>query len=289
MYEPMGYLHSLETMGLVDGPGIRTIFFLQGCPLRCLYCHNPDTQEIDCLISDKAAHDHGVRSRLDDHIEIGAAVVITVEDVVRIACRYRSYYGKRGGVTISGGEPLMQAPFVLACFKALHDAGITTCLDTSGYAVREENVATVPALLQEADTILLDIKGFRPDGWLRIAQREMDPYERFVGQLKAYGGKIWLRHVMVPGYTDSREAMEELCEWLAAHPWLLAPLDRIQILPYHTAGIEKYRELGRPYLLEGVEAMDRAKAHHWEDLLMAALKRWKAEGRFDGRLEVESA
>lgn len=252
---PAGRLHSLETMGLVDGPGIRTVFFLQGCPLRCQFCHNPDTQ---------AGPAAGVGER------------ITVDRVVETARRYRSYYGRRGGVTLSGGEPLMQAPFAAACFRALHAEGVHTCLDTSGYGFGEQTAA----VLAETDTLLLDIKAFDPNAWRVITGRDMAAFERFVELLRDFSGSIWLRHVMVPGRTDDAASMNRLADWLDRHPWVLFRLDRIQILPYHTAGVEKYRRLGRPYALDGVPPLDPAVGLMWERKLTAALAGWRQTGVF---------
>lgn len=252
---PAGRLHSLETMGLVDGPGIRTVFFLQGCPLRCQFCHNPDTQ---------AGPAAGVGER------------ITVDRVVETARRYRSYYGRRGGVTLSGGEPLMQAPFAAACFRALHAEGVHTCLDTSGYGFGKQTAA----VLAETDTLLLDIKAFDPNAWRVMTGRDMAAFERFVELLRDFSGSIWLRHVMVPGRTDDAASMNRFGDWLDRHPWVLARLDRIQILPYHTAGVEKYRRLGRPYALAGVPPLDPAVGLMWERKLTAALAGWRQTGVF---------
>lgn len=256
---PVGFLHSLETMGLLDGPGIRTVFFLQGCPLRCRFCHNPDTQ---------AAPSAGVGER------------ITVARVIETARRYRTYYGRRGGVTMSGGEPLIQAPFVAACFRALHAEGVHTCLDTSGYGFGEQTAA----VLTETDTLLLDVKAFDPDAWRAMTGRDMAAFERFVELLRDFGGSIWLRHVMVPGWTDDAASMNRFGAWLERHPWILTRLDRIQILPYHTAGVEKYRQMGRAYALDGVPALDPAVGLMWERRLAAALAALRETGVF-GSLE----
>ncbi len=239
-----GFLHSFESMGLVDGPGIRSIFFLQGCPLRCQFCHNPDTQPP----ADPAR---------------GRGEPITVEQVVARAKRYQSYYGAAGGVTFSGGDPLIQAPFVLAAFEALHRAGINTCLDTSGYF----GGPTVAAVLQETDTLLLDIKAFRPGDWRERTGSDMAVFERFVDGLKDFSGQVWLRHVMVPGWTDNEAAMQDLCHWLNRRPFLTDKIEVIQILPYHTYGVDKYRELGLPYALEGVPDMDKDRCSILEEKL----------------------
>lgn len=226
-----GYIHSIESMGVFDGPGIRTVFFLQGCPLRCAYCHNPDTQAFS---KEKS---------------------IEPSEVLRLAKRYRLYYGKDGGVTFSGGEPLSQGAFVSECLKLLKEEGIHTCIDTSGAG----DPAWYREILPYTDLILLDIKQFDASRYLELTERDWKAFWRFAGNLGENGfkGKLWLRHVMMPGVSDNIKAMEELLR-------LIEPLrpftEKIEILPYHTMGIEKYKKLGRPYRLEGMPAMDKKKA-----------------------------
>lgn len=263
--EAKAYVHSIETMGLLDGPGIRTVFFLQGCPLRCSYCHNPDTQ---CM----SARRHWPGRVMD------------VPQLLSFVKRYRGYYGKLGGVTFSGGEPLMQADFVYEAFRALHAAGINTCLDTSGYLVGAAQWERLPGILAECDTLLLDVKAFDKQAFEALTERPAEPYEHFLEALRGYTGVIVLRHVMVPGMTDNEAAMQDFARWMAEHEWLLPRVARIQILPYHAAGAGKYAELGRPYRLEGVPEMDREAAEAWEEKLALALDRWREEGRCDGRL-----
>ena len=230
-----GYLHSIETMGLLDGPGIRTVFFLQGCPLRCQFCHNPDTQEFN------------------------ERQPIEPEEVLRLAGRYRSYYGEDGGVTFSGGEPLAQPEFVYESLKLLKEEGYNTCVDTSGVA----RPAAVARLLPYVDRFLLDIKDFTDEGFKELTAQEMKHLYRFMDLLEAcdYQGKLWLRHVMVPGRTDTQEYMDIFLK-------VIEPLrkwtERIEILPYHTMGVDKYAQLGRSYPLEGVPAMDKDKAKELE-------------------------
>lgn len=188
-----GYVHSIETMGLVDGPGTRTIFFLQGCPLRCAYCHNPDTQK-----------------------RVGGQLM-TPEEIVRTASRYRTYYGEEGGVTFSGGEPLLQGKFVYQTLKLLKAEGYNTCIDTSGFG----NPQYYPLIMPLVDTLILDVKAFDQQSFKDLTLIDgFEIYIDFLKNLDHYGfdGQIWVRHVMVPGLTDSKEAMEKFVRILKANP-----------------------------------------------------------------------
>lgn len=230
-----GKLHSIETMGLVDGPGTRTIFFLQGCPLRCAYCHNPDSQEIN------------------------AGKEITPEEVLKIATRYRNYHGEDGGVTFSGGEPLLQGEFLYKSLDLLKENGFTTAVDTSGFGNKRYYGRIFPLI----DTMLLDVKAFSDKEFYNLTKGSFKTYRKFVEDLDKNGfrGQIWVRHVMVPGYTDNEDSMRSLVE--AIEP-IKKFVERIEILPYHTAGISKYEEMGREYELEGVEAMNHERAKELE-------------------------
>ena len=230
-----GQLHSIETMGLVDGPGIRTIFFLQGCPLRCLYCHNPDTQDLN-----------GGRT-------------ITSSEILQLANRYKPYQGEDGGVTFSGGEPLLHGEFLAESVKLLKENDFNVCIDTSGYGQKKYYSQIFPYV----DTILLDVKAFSEQAYLDMCFVPQKPLIDFMHQLENYGfrGQIWVRHVMVPGYTDNKKSMQELIQTIEPIQHLV---ERLEILPYHTMGKEKYNELNMPYLLENVEAMDKEKAKEFE-------------------------
>ena len=174
-------LHSIETMGLVDGPGIRTVFFLQGCPLRCNYCHNPDSQSMFSKIR------------------------ITPKEVVDIAKRYKSYYTRSGGgVTFSGGEPLLQGEFLLETLKLLKKEGINTAIDTSGYW----DVRFYKEILEYVDVILLDIKHFDNTGYKKVTGKSMSGFYKFLSSLDNFNGILWLRHVMVPSVTDNIKSIE---------------------------------------------------------------------------------
>lgn len=242
--EIKGSLHSIETMGLVDGPGIRTLFFLQGCPLKCQYCHNPDSQHF-----------------MGEHH-------ITVKEVVDIANRYREYYeASGGGVTFSGGEPLMQGAFLVKALEALKEQGISTCVDTSGYGVKKY----YSKIFKLTDTLLLDIKHVDNAQHLKLTGRDMSGILSFIEALKEqrFKGQIIIRHVMVPGETDHIESMDRLLELIAP---IEKSVEKIEILPYHKSGIEKYSQLGWTYELENVPAMDPAVASDFETLINQRLK-----------------
>lgn len=231
-----GFLQSIETMGLVDGPGTRTIFFLQGCPLRCAYCHNPDT------------------------IKRVGGEEITPQRILEIAGRYRPYYGEEGGITFSGGEPLLQGEFLFESLKLLKQQGYNTCIDTSGLGNPRYFSRTFPLV----DTLLLDVKAFDQESFAELTTIDgFGTYLNFIANLDQYGfrGQIWVRHVMVPGYTDNEESMKKFIKIIKP---ISHRVDRIEILPYHTSGVKKYRELGIPYRLEGVEPMDKNKAKEFE-------------------------
>ncbi len=249
--EIKGSLHSIETMGLVDGPGIRTIFFLQGCPLKCQYCHNPDSQ-------------HFMGSR---HI--------SVEEVLSISKRYKEYYEvSGGGVTFSGGEPLMQGAFLIKALSALKDKGISTCVDTSGYGVKKY----YGEILRLTDTLLLDIKHVDNDKHEKLTGRDMTGILSFIKAIveNQYQGNIIIRHVMVPGETDQEEYMNQLVD-------LITPIEKnvekIEILPYHKSGIEKYSQLGWSYELDKVPAMDPKVANEFEVLVNQKLERSRKRHR----------
>lgn len=231
-----GYLHSIETMGLVDGPGTRTIFFLQGCPLRCAYCHNPDA------------------------ISTVGGEEVTPQRILEIARRYKPYHGEEGGVTFSGGEAMLQGEFVYESLKLLKGEGFNTCLDTSGIGKSEYFYKILPLV----DTLILDVKAFQKESFKDLTTANaFHKYLELVNNIEDYGfhGQIWARHVMVPGYTDNEESMKEFIDILRPVGHLV---DRIEILPYHTSGVEKYNKLGIPYRLKGVEPMDKDRAKELE-------------------------
>lgn len=237
-----GRIHSIESLGLFDGPGIRTVFFLKGCPLACKYCHNPDTQSFE------------------------GGTMYTVEEIVALAKKNKSYYdASGGGVTFSGGEPLMQGDFLIQCIKALKEENIHVALDTSGYGQKQY----MEEIIGLVDLILLDIKHIHKQGYKDLIGVEMDGLLYFMNLIKKCNTQVWVRHVMVPSYTDSYEAMEKLIDMVKdISKWLV----KVEILPYHKLGKEKYKLLNREDPLTNVNPMDEKKAQEFEAFVRSSLE-----------------
>ena len=231
-----GLIHSVESMGLVDGPGIRTVFFLQGCALRCRYCHNPDTWAR----------------------ENGRAAWYTPEEVLRRLERFQPYYGREGGVTFSGGEPLLQPEFLAETLALCRRAGIHTCLDTAGAGLGEYG-----AILAQTDLILLDVTHYHPEGYRAVTGADMGAFNKFLAAAQGAETPLWVRHVVVPGLTDGEKHLQGLERYLRT----IRNIRRVELLPYHTLGVHKYAALGIPYPLEGVEPPDPARWKDWNTRL----------------------
>lgn len=213
-----GYIHSIESAGTLDGPGIRRVLFLQGCPLACLYCHNPDARPFK----------QGRKS--DAYTEL------------REIFRNRDYLLRAGGgVTISGGEPLCQPDFVKAIFAGCREMGLHTALDTSGFTGHKAD----DALLELTDLVLLDIKHMQPDAYKVLTGVKLQPTLDFARRLAELNKPVWLRYVLVPGYTDQPEALAELAKFVSE----LGNVERVEILPYHKMGEYKWQEMGIPNAL----------------------------------------
>lgn len=255
-----GRLHSMESMGLLDGPGNRTLFFLQGCPLRCAYCHNPDA------------------------IKVFGGKEVTSDEILDKARRFRTYHGEEGGVTFSGGEPLLQGEFLYQTLEKLKDDGFNTCVDTSGFGDPKYYSKVLPLV----DTLLLDVKAFDPESFKNICGGDFHKYLKFIENLENYGfqGNIWARHVMVPGYTDNEKSMEEFVKILEP---IKNKVERIEILPYHTAGVKKYEELGLDYSLKDVPEMDKKKAKTLERYANKIFAESLREGRTEKVLEKKES
>lgn len=231
-----GRIHSLESFGTVDGPGVRFVAFMQGCPLRCQFCHNPDTWAAD-----------------------GACQYEwTPDELLTEALRYRSFI-KNGGVTVSGGEPLMQADFVRAYFALCQAEGLHTALDTSGALVTEKALS----VLDHTNLALLDIKTMDAALYPRLTGRPQTNNLRFLDELQARRIPTWIRHVVVPGLTDNDEQLRCLGEHVAQYD----NVERIEILPYHTLGTFKYEQLGLRYPLDGVPPLSADRAAEIRQML----------------------
>ncbi len=228
-----GQIHSIETMGLFDGPGVRTVFFFQGCPLKCSYCHNPDSQSFK------------------------GGKTYSVDDIVNFAKRYKPYYKDTGGVTFSGGEALMQGEFLLETMKALKAEGIHIALDTSGVGTSHY----YDEILALTDLLILDIKHFEKDPFKDLTGISMKRTSAFYDAIENYKNKLWIRHVMVPGITDSYQSMDHLFDFISIWSKMI---EKIEILPYHKLGIDKYSQLGIKDPLEDVKEMDEGLAKSYE-------------------------
>ena len=233
-----GKIHSVESMGLVDGPGIRVVVFMQGCALRCLYCHNPDTWTLD-----------GNKDALD----------FTPEELVKKISRFRSYFERSGGgVTFSGGDPLRQPEFLKECLRLCKEKGIHTTLDTSGVGF-----GNYEEILKYTDLVLFDVKHLTAEGYKEMTGIKIDESLKFLEACKKCDTKIWIRQVVVPGMTDSEEYITSLGEFIKS----LNNVEKVELLPYHLLGVNKYENMGIKYRLDGVPAMDKDQCKELYKLL----------------------
>lgn len=237
-----GRIHSFESFGTVDGPGIRFVVFLQGCPLRCQYCHNPDTWDA------------------------AGGTEYSVEDVVTRALKYRKYFGDKGGVTVTGGEPLVQIEFVTELFKQLKEKGIHTCVDTSGITFNptsEQSVEKHERLAEHVDLFMLDIKHIDDEPCKVLTGQGNAHTLAFARFLSERGKKLWIRQVLVPGFTDSDESLQRTRAFIDT----LETVEKVEVLPYHTMGKPKYENLGLTYPLDGVEAPSKERVMNAKKIL----------------------
>lgn len=239
----IGYINKIETFATVDGPGIRTLFFLSGCQLRCLYCHNPETWQQ------------------------ASGIQMDTDKLLTLVKRYKPYYGDVGGVTFSGGEPLMQADYLNQALKQLKNAGINTCLDTSGYS-RSPLLAEI---LSHTDLVIYDIKAANPELYKKITGQDMQVASDFLELAQTLGTKFWIRQVIVPGLNDTLENIEETAKLIAG----IKNVEKIELLPYHTLGSSKYKKLDYQFPLEGVEAMNPDKLRDLSNLLFERIEYYK--------------
>lgn len=232
-----GYVHQLESFGCADGPGSRFIIFLSGCPLRCLYCHNPDTWKMT------------------------DGKLYSVEELVREAMTCKEYWGKKGGVTVSGGEPLLQIDFLIELFTRFKELGVNTCIDTSGAPFRngaspdatEEDKSwfrKFQRLMEVTDILLMDIKHIDEEEHIKLTGKSGRNIREMFAYLDRIQKPIWIRHVLVPGITDSDEALVRTRDFIRT----LHNVERVEILPYHGLGAMKYKELGIDYPLKDLES-----------------------------------
>lgn len=221
-------IHSVETFGAVDGPGIRFVVFMQGCPMRCMYCHNPDTWDMT------------------------TGKEITAQELFEQICKYKHYFGKDGGVTLSGGEPLLQLDFAIELFTKLKEQNIHACIDTSGivYGINDETDNKIDKLLNLTDLVLLDIKHIDNNKHKKITGKSNANILKFASHLDQRNIPVWIRYVLVPTLTDDMEDIKQLRRFLDT----LNNIKKIEVLPYHTMGVNKYESLNLDYKLKGINS-----------------------------------
>lgn len=228
-----GRIHSLESFGTVDGPGVRFVVFLQGCPMRCAYCHNPDTWDM------------------------GGGKIMEVSEIINDFERNRSFYND-GGITVTGGEPLMQIDFLIELFEACKKKQIHTCIDTSGITYNANNtpwITKLDHLMTLTDLVMLDIKHIDPNKHKELTEQPNDNILAFTQYLEDKNIPMWIRHVVVPGITDDEKYLYDLGYFIGQ----FSNLKTLDILPYHSMGKSKYEQLGIPYKLKDVPDMDKNK------------------------------
>ncbi len=236
-----GKIHSIESMGLVDGPGVRVVVFFQGCKLRCAYCHNPDTWKLN------------------------GGTEMSPEELLQKIVRFKPYFQRSGGgVTFSGGDPLVQPKFLLECLKLCKQMGIHTAIDTSGYGNGDYD-----EILKYTDLAILDIKHTNSKGYFALTGKDASGVNLFLEALRRSKTRVWARHVVVPGITDSKEHIAILSEIISEE---VPNVDSVELLPYHVLGVNKYEELSIPYKLKGVEPMDTDKTNELQAYLEDLLK-----------------
>lgn len=240
-----GLVNSTESFGAVDGPGIRFIVFLQGCAMRCKYCHNPETWAK----------------------EFPQAQWRTPEEVLQQALRYQSYWKNGGGITVSGGEALLQIDFVIALFTLAKEKGIHTCIDTAGnpFTWDEPFFSKFEKLCSLTDLFLLDIKQIDNEKHKDLTGCDNKNILELATYLSDIGKAVWIRHVLVPGYTTDEKDLKKLHDFIAT----LHNVERVEVLPYHSMAINEWKKLGIPYALEGVESPTKEEIEIAERILEA--------------------
>lgn len=241
-----GYIHSTESFGSVDGPGVRFVIFVSGCPMRCQFCHNPDTWNMQ------------------------AGELKSADELLKQALRYRSYWKDRGGITVSGGEPLMQIDFLTELFRKAKEQGAHTTIDTSGapFTREEPFFSKFNELMKYTDLLLLDIKHIDDEQHKILTghtnQNILD-LARYLSDIKK---PVWIRHVLVPGRSDKDEYLERLHDFIKT----LDNVEKVEVLPYHTLGEYKWKELGYDYPLAGVEPPTKERVENANRILETGKK-----------------
>lgn len=242
----IGRVHSSESFGTVDGPGIRFVLFMQGCPMRCLYCHNPDTWDM------KGGNE------------------MSTDDVLALYKKNSVFY-KNGGITVTGGEPLLQIDFLIELFSKAKKMGVHTCIDTSGITYNPNNEAylsKLQKLMEYTDLVMLDIKHIDTQKHIELTGKDNAHILEFAKYLDNIGKDIWIRHVVVEGYTLNENYLYSLGQFIGK----LKHIKALDVLPYHSMGVSKYKELGIVYPLDGMPALDKSEAVNARRIIIQGMK-----------------
>ena len=247
-----GRIHSLESFGTVDGPGVRYVVFFQGCPMRCAYCHNPDTW------STKGG------------TEMEASYIIEQYE------RNKGFYANGGGLTVTGGEPLLQIDFLIELFTLAKEKGIHTCIDTSGITYKPDNAAYIEKLdklMPLTDLVMLDIKHIDPQKHIELTEQPNDGILAFTKYLDEKNVPVWIRHVVVPTITDDDKYLFELGYFIGQ----LNNLKALDVLPYHDMAKPKYEKLGMDYKLKHIPPMEKSAIVDKKAVILEGIKKRRAE------------
>ena len=243
----IGHIHSTESFGAADGPGVRFIVFMQGCHMRCRYCHNPDTWKME------------------------GGDEVTADEILKRALRFKPYWGKDGGITISGGEPLLQIDFVIELFKKAKELGINTCIDTAGnpFTKEEPFFSKFEELMKYTDLLLLDLKEINPTRHKDLTGFDNSNIIEMAKYLSEINKPVWIRHVLVPEHSDFDEDLDALGDFIDT----LSNVDRVEILPYHTLGKFKWENLGIPYTLESISPPSAERIENAKQRIHAGIRK----------------
>lgn len=243
----IGHIHSTESFGAADESGVRFIVFMQGCHMRCRYCHNPDTWKM------------------------GGGDEVTADEILKRALRFKPYWGKDGGITISGGEPLLQIDFVIELFKKAKELGINTCIDTAGNPFTKEDpfFSKFEELMKYTDLLLLDLKEINPTRHKDLTGFDNSNIIEMAKYLSEINKPVWIRHVLVPEHSDFDEDLDALGDFIDT----LSNVDRVEILPYHTLGKFKWENLGIPYTLESISPPSAERIENAKNRIHAGIRK----------------